>query len=302
LPVFDAAGAGWDMVDAPQLARSEDGSLHAVFTRYSLPGGSGPMGLFYTRSEDGGIFWSPPELVDENPVHWSRVVSGKAGVLHRIWQARAASGSGFMLWHQYSLDNGYNWSASQNISNFGLVDPGINASLAVGPTDDLHFLHTISGQSGELSLYHWAWTGDQWQRKEDLKMNINQVHQIHGLSAAASSLGRVAVLYSVPPAAEGASQNISGSNLFFSIRALDISIPPSAPLPPLPSSPTPTLDPILEPTITPTPALDLSVLANEPPSRSTTNRWAGLGLGLSVAGILVGIAFGFGVLSIRRKK
>jgi hypothetical protein len=38
LRIFDAAGADWDMVDAPHLARSEDGSLHAVFTRYSVAG------------------------------------------------------------------------------------------------------------------------------------------------------------------------------------------------------------------------------------------------------------------------
>jgi hypothetical protein len=43
--VFDAETAGWETVDQPRLAFDEDGALHTVFTRYSLPGGRGPLGL-----------------------------------------------------------------------------------------------------------------------------------------------------------------------------------------------------------------------------------------------------------------
>jgi hypothetical protein len=301
LQVFDAAGAGWDMVDSPILARAEDGSLHAIFTRYSLPGGSGSLGFYYTRSEDGGETWTQADLVDPNPVNWNRIVSGRDGVLHRIWQARPPTSRGFLILHQYSLDLGYNWSPSETIANLGLADPGVIASLAVGSTNVMHLLHPVKTPSGEFSLNHWVWSGDRWVRREDLILDMNQVKGLNSLSAAASPTGRISVIFFAPSAIES-SQNVSETVLLFSIRAVDISILPAAPLPPLPPPPTPTLTPgaAFEPTMAPTPTIDLPALIGEGPPNQITSRWISLGVGLSLAGILV--VFALSVVVAKRRR
>ena len=297
LQVFNAAKAGWDMVDDPILTRAEDGSLHMLFTRYSFLGGSGPLGMYYTRSEDGGETWSEAEVVEENPVYWSRIVSGREGVLHRIWLARTSNSSGFFIPHQYSPDSGYTWSPAENISNLNLSGPSVITSLAVTSTEVMHLLHTNQNLSGEISLNHWVWSGDQWVSREDLMLDMTQVQRLNSLSAAASPTGRVGVIFSAPSAGES-SQSIPETELLFSIRALDITIPPAAPLPTHQTSPTP--GPALEPTMTPTPVRDLSVLMNQAPPAPTTSRWATLGIGLSLAGILVVASLGIAVLKRRR--
>ena len=301
LRIFDAVNAGWEMVDSPFLARADDGSLHVIFTRYSLPGGSGPMEMYYTHSRDGGDTWSQPEIVDDNPVYWGRIVSGKDGVLHRIWQARTSVGSGFVIEHQYSPDMGFSWSQPESISNWGLSDPTVMSSLAVSSTQVLHLLYTIQGTTGEFYLHHWVWVGDQWERREDLKLDMNQFTKLTSLSAAASPTGRVAALFTVQTATESL-PSITENALLFSIRALDISIPPSAPQPVILPSPTPTPGPTPETTLVPTPALDLSLIGNDASSSPPISTTTGVAIGLSLAFILVGIMFGFGVRSIRGKK
>jgi hypothetical protein len=302
LQIFDAAGAGWDRVDNPFLTRGEDGSLHILFTRYSLPGGKGPFELYYSRSDDGGQTWSQPDALDENPVHWSRIVSGSDGVLHRLWQARTPVGTGFSFNHQYSVDLGNTWSPIESISNWGLSDPSLITSLAVTSTPVMHLLHTLQSTSGEFFIHHWVWTGAEWERREDLKLDNNRVKTLDSLSSAASSTGRVAALYSAPVVFESPS-NISENVLLFNIRALDISIPPSSPPPVILTTPTPTPDPEMdEPGLLPTETPDLSAILRNAPSGPDTSNWTGLTIGLSFAVILVGIAFGFGVRSIRGKK
>jgi hypothetical protein len=297
--IHDAAQAGWDMADSPYLAKAEDGSLHAVFSRYSLPDSSGPMGTYYARSEDNGETWSQPDLVEENPVYWSRIVSGSDGILHRIWQSLPPLSSSFVVRHQYSLDQGHSWTPPEIISTISLAQSSVITSMAVPSSQVMHLFNTVQTTSGDLSLQHWVWTGDQWLKREDFELDADDIMKLNSLSAAASPTGRVAVIFSGTIKEESSLSDLENM-LLFSIRALDISIPPSTPRPVLLSSPTPTPQPAVEPTITPTPTIDISALENAAPRQPITNRWTSLGIGLSLAVILVAFALGATVVKRRR--
>ena len=45
--VFDAADAGWEMLDHPRLTLGPDDSTHLLWTRYSFPPTSRPLSLHY---------------------------------------------------------------------------------------------------------------------------------------------------------------------------------------------------------------------------------------------------------------
>ncbi len=57
--IFDAAAAGWEMVDQPQLAITDNGTIHIIWKRFTLESGS-PVSksLLYASSKDGGNNWS----------------------------------------------------------------------------------------------------------------------------------------------------------------------------------------------------------------------------------------------------
>ena len=57
--VFDGAVAGWDQIDHPRLAMTEDGGLHILWTREPLPGWGNSLGIYYARSMDQGRHLEP---------------------------------------------------------------------------------------------------------------------------------------------------------------------------------------------------------------------------------------------------
>lgn len=171
--VFDAIAESWEMVDQPKLALTQDGTLHILFTQYALSGEVQPLGLYYSQSVDGGMTWTPAELVSEQPVQWSELIAYQ-GTLHRLWQEQnklVARTS-----HQVSSDGGKLWKTATKIPSDADLDS--EPAVSLDGAGNLHFIQ-VSGEDGQ-TFEEWEWVQDRWQLFEsrkvaDLKLNTPPV-------------------------------------------------------------------------------------------------------------------------------
>jgi hypothetical protein len=161
--VLDAVSENWEMVDQPKLAVSADGRLHILFTRYVLLGDPQSVGLYYAQSADGGNTWSVPELVSEQPVQWSELVSYQ-GDVHRLWQEQNRLVA--LTNHQVSTDGGISWSSSLRVP----VDSDIDSqpTAFVDWLGSLHFIQVVDQENQVVQ--EWKWEGSQWQLVESKKV------------------------------------------------------------------------------------------------------------------------------------
>ena len=81
-----------------------DGSLHVFWTRYTLPGGDGPLGLYEARSDDNGGTWSTPKTMVEGSVEWSQAFGSDQDPMQLVWLEQISGRD--VIKHQFSLDNG----------------------------------------------------------------------------------------------------------------------------------------------------------------------------------------------------
>jgi hypothetical protein len=298
--IFDAETAGWEMVDHPRLAFDEDGSLHAVFTRYSLPGGRGPLGLYYARSTDMGETWTRGELVAEKPVLWSQIVSAGDRGLHRAWMEVDAGRR--LILHQYSLDGGATWTRSEIVSNYA-VDGG-SPELTVDSANRLHLLQAARDIVGDLILYHWQWDGVFWYANDNLSLQAFGDIAVTGFYSAVSGSGKISAGLSTGQM-DGNSTVPTNSILITSRR---IEVPETAlqPVPTPSAQPAPTPPPTQAPLPILTPTVDLSVYENYnmlPVTSGPVNRgMSGLIIGGSLATLLVGLVFVVGIRKAKGKR
>ena len=239
--VFDAAAAGWSMVDKPHLALTGNGHLHIIWTRYSLPSGSGSQGLYYARSSDGGATWSQPETVVDQPVIWSRLLGTGERTINRVWQEVGSDRT--TLWHEVSQDSGVTWTRIAPVSIFGntVGEPG----LAQDPAGRLHLLQMVDRGQGSFSLQHWVWDGSVWSSDQGVELINWNTTGMQYISMAVARNGILGVMF------DGNTTNPQTGemqdNLFFTYETLQLPADVPTPLPPLTATPT------LQPTTTPTP-------------------------------------------------
>jgi hypothetical protein len=167
--IFDAAAAGWEMVDQPKLAVTEDGTMHILFTRYELMGGPQPSGLYYSQSSDGGLTWTPAETVSEQPVQWSKLIAYQ-GTLHRLWQEKNRLSA--QTNHQVSSDAGKTWEAVNKIPSD--ADLNSHPDVSIDGTGTLHFTQ-VKGQD-EQNFEEWEWMQGNWQLVESRKVGGTQLN------------------------------------------------------------------------------------------------------------------------------
>ncbi len=117
LLVFDGAENGWDMVDSPKLAITEDGMLHMLWTQNVLGRGNRAVALYYASSFDGGQSWTEAELVADQPIAWATIAIDGQNSIHRMWLSE--DGESNSLWDQISMDDGANWDQAVNLTRFG---------------------------------------------------------------------------------------------------------------------------------------------------------------------------------------
>lgn len=251
--VFDAMAAGWAMVDKPRLALTGNGSLHLLWTRYSLPTGTGPQALYYARSQDQGDTWAIAEEVVDNPAVWSQVAGAGEQTVHRVWQELSSGRT--TLWHEQSLDNGISWQRTAPVSIFG--DTVGTPSLTWDKAGRLHLLQVIGRGLNSFIIQHWLWDGERWIIERSMDLGASTANSIGSLVASLSEEGELAVVLTgrkvIPES--GRQQD----NLLYTGRHLEI--PVVAELLPSPATPTPIPTPTEiqpEPTLVPTVSIQVS--------------------------------------------
>lgn len=180
--VFDAALAGWDMVDLPRVVQTNDGILHFLWTRNLLPGYDHSVGLYSSRSDDGGATFSPPEVVFETPVAWSAIVAGSDQLVHRFWLAAHA---GVMsLYHQISVDSGMTWGTPATLTALGETVSLVSIQSDAG--GNLHLIQSIRSNDGKVRLKYMRWDGQRWLQEEGYELVNVEMGQILAVSAGLS--------------------------------------------------------------------------------------------------------------------
>jgi hypothetical protein len=211
------------------------------------------------------------------------------------------------LWHKVSNDNGLSWGQSQRLSG---VNDGVGpAAFAIDGAGRPHLVKVGAETDPESQdtendnglLRHWIWIDTRWSPAETSALE-NSI--ITGLSAATTTGGKLAVLYTIPTIdpESGVGQNLA----YFSSRELEIPAVTPTPLPtvtptPLPQpSNTPTPQPMPTPTISfPT---DIDNGGGLPLSIDSGNPLTGPLLGIIPAGLLVIIVFFIGARILRGDK
>ena len=241
--VFNGAAAGFDIVGAPSLLRSENGFLHLIWKQQSIQGDGvqQPVALYYTRSEDGGHSFNDAELVVQEPVAWREIVADGNGNLHLFWQPQETLTT---VWDQVSLDDGNTWQYPQGLPNEG--------GLAAVTSDPAGRLHLVGVGPGALS--HWLWDGSRWQSEAPVGWNLASQKEspVELLTAAVNKQGKLMIVLA-EPAGDG---DIPERTLRYSIRTLGLpqnqtttqDVPTEVLSSPTIPAPTATPEPLLSPT------------------------------------------------------
>jgi hypothetical protein len=181
------------MVDWPHLAITENGQMHVLWARYSLPSGEGPLALLYARSEDGGATWSTPQTVVEKAVGWSQIAANGQNTVNRVWQ-EGSSGS-TTLWHEQSIDGGITWQRTAPVSVFS-VTAGL-PSLTWDSTGQLQLFQVVKSGLNQYVLQHWRFDGARWSAERSLNLDFSLPTIVLSNASGISSGGDLGVLFSV---------------------------------------------------------------------------------------------------------
>jgi len=272
--VVNAQEAEWGMVDNPSLAMTENGDLHIVWTRYSLPSGEGPLELYYARSSDAGSSWSDPVLVVDGPVVWSEIVGTGTNTVQRVWQQKGGSGS--TLWHEQSIDGGETWERIAPVSVFGEIVG--NPSLSSDQTGQLHLLLVVRSGLDTYGLQHWVYDGRSWSAEPRYDLQFSPLTEIRSIGSDFSDNGNLGV------ALLNSDFSLDGSQIYQMIFTNHtIELPEIEPTPVLQATPVPTATQIPVPTIMKTdPAptseiiIETPVQFTEEPGNSGSSSWIGI--------------------------
>jgi hypothetical protein len=183
--IFDAVTSQWAMVDRPQLALTDSGHLHVLWTRYSRPANAQPQALMYARSLDEGQSWSEPQIVVQAPLLWSRITGAAENRIHRHWQE--VIGGRAMVWQETTADNGSTWSYTNLAANTAMAGtPG----LAEDAAGHLHLVYEEGSR-----LHYRLWNGERWAQAEGLALGRTAVSDVSTLAVAVTGDRSLALVF-----------------------------------------------------------------------------------------------------------
>jgi hypothetical protein len=169
------------------------GVLHVLYSKLRAP----KQGIYYVRSEDGGITWSDPLWLDSDiPYNLSPLGLAFAldenGGLHAMWYyfAPDAPGNpGGWIRYAHSLDGGHNWSLPITIDR---DDDGSNRLAMAGPMmivtgPNVHIIWA----GGELLYRHHRFSNDAGRTWGAPQRIFGDLHGQAGDGAAVDAAGRV---------------------------------------------------------------------------------------------------------------
>jgi hypothetical protein len=246
--IFDAAGAGWAMSDYPRLAVDTGGAVHVVWLHTAPLGRGMTVGIFYTRSVDGGETWSEPLEIVEGDNAWTQITTNSAGTVQILWN-EATGQQGW--WHLWSTDGGANWTQPEPVPGFGNV-PGPIGMLADG-SGTVHLVGLGQDNDEEPALIYITWDGQRWGERESFQLDLMEDEPLPGVAVAAlPALGQLDAVFR----GAGTEGEVQRTNLWHSVREIPVVV--TAPVPTITPRPTQTPVPTSTPPPLPTPTRTFS--------------------------------------------
>ncbi|MGA9533107.1 MAG: sialidase family protein [Anaerolineales bacterium] len=189
--VFDASARDCPVAADPSIFSGESGILHIVWTCNSLQEGSAAVGMYYSRSLDGGQSWEAAVEVSRGSTQGGDIGQDSAGTLHLIWQV--SQGDELSTWEIRSSDEGESWGVRRGVSvQRGKLGP---TTVIQDEQGRLQLLEARQGDSGRPRLFRTTWNGQQWLPAEDLPLRVDSIADIQVLSAAFRPGNRLDVIY-----------------------------------------------------------------------------------------------------------
>ena len=301
--VFDAAAAGWAMVNRPCLALDGQGTLHVAWVRAPLPGSGLPVGINYARLPAGGErprpgtpllpsgqAWSEPVQVAEGAYDWPRVIALPTGQVHLLW-GEAHGSSGWI--HQWSIDGGAIWTRPERIGRFAGV-PGPVGLVGDG-AGTLHLVGVGEDDAGEPALLYTTWVDEHWGELETFRLPPGVSAEPGAPVALRPALGQLDVTFRGRVEGEAGDPQVDVFWVSRSIPAVEVT-------PVLAFTPQPTMAamPVSTPTVTLTPRPAVNPVAPSPAPPSLSLGPVTLPL-MSLGGLLLAVLLVFvaGVLALR---
>lgn len=156
----------------PKVTISTDGILLIVWTAVSseMHNNSDLLGVFFTRSTDGGKTWlSPPYQIGDAGEGQANIIALDKTQVHVIWNSRVGTSERF---HRWSADNGSTWSDKEIILNRvqggytgipGLISDQNNQVLTLLGTDSgVRFMTWINGKWTQPVNFGSTHDGETW--------------------------------------------------------------------------------------------------------------------------------------------
>jgi hypothetical protein len=156
--------------DWPRLAIDSRGVLHAVWTELTAPTGWPPLGVYYSRSEDGGATWLEPVELATGLYDQVNVGVAPDDVVHVVWLGAVGQGGRY---HRYSADGGSTWSPTVTI-----VTEGFTTGLPRIDFDSSGTTHLVYAH--EDATYHTSWGESGWQEPVPLRPSEQQIAERGG--------------------------------------------------------------------------------------------------------------------------
>jgi hypothetical protein len=128
------------------------GNLHIAYaTRGS------DAGVYYIRSQDGGLTWSLPVKLSqpfdrlETSFSHVRVITDDAGRLHVVWQTNQEDGYGQAVYYARSTDEGESWSRAEQLGYRDAGDFEASYPCLAGVSDsELHLIYIDGSAEGRF--------------------------------------------------------------------------------------------------------------------------------------------------------
>jgi hypothetical protein len=200
LPVraFDAVTEGWESIGQPRISLGNDGTLQLIFIRDTVRVGQS-VGLYYTRSVDGGATWSAAQALSEGEIQWADVVSYGDHAVHVIWQEY--DGLVYANLSQVSQDGGITWGKQNSVT--GVNEEPTRVSVAGDGRGLLHFIQLITQSNAETQnqekflLQDWKWDGSAWNIDVTKEFVVKGEKVDYSLSTGITSTGFLGVFVPV---------------------------------------------------------------------------------------------------------
>jgi hypothetical protein len=196
--IFDAVSEGWERIEQPRVTLGAGGILHLVFIRSTVRVGQS-VGLYYSRSVDGGATWSNAQILSEGEIQWADITSYDNETVHIAWQEY--DGLVYANVSQVSQDGGLTWGKQNSVT--GVNEAPTRVALVSNGQGTLHFIQLV-GQSNidafnqkSLILQDWKWDGTSWSVDLTKDFVIKGEEISYSMSAAMTSTGFLGVFVPV---------------------------------------------------------------------------------------------------------